>query len=886
MSWASIVNTKSKKNTPHLKVEYTVETDSCISTNDKDDIPRHREITPHPADDFIMANGQHREMTQNDATLDLAVKFIYSFNQEQIRARWTPRHQCLFYSQSEDKWYPARFGGYVNRGNKKIFTVKYGNEKTATVQRSSPHIQPIPVFHPILFKKGLICKVWSDAKRKWLNGTISEIYNDKGKEYLKVRYNREIFCIQRYDPTNIRLDDNSNHFELLPLSLQIMIKWVKSVELSIKNKRNKPNDLDWSVIENDLKYQCNKYENNRGELKEIYYDDRMDYNEYGQAKFLNQFNKMYFYNRPTIIHYILGIFHTFTRLAYKFTLGDDYIYKNKIIKDGIKIIKLLIIYEIINGDETYRVVTCPISDMALGVDSIFDFVCQIIREPVLIDLSQVIAMFCKDRTTLHKKAFLTITHFGNVLSGETILDVKDDDLNRTSLKWCHNDSCDNVVLHQLLFAGVYPFQFLRRRRKSIGCEITYKQPLFVKRDYDEDVECKINYNNINDDNTCIDNISTAKYIELLMEKYNVMDNTYKYKDDQEFRYQRLIILPLVLYSYLNQVKQEMFELLTNNCCLPNIVIKMVISFIYINYDLFYPKNIRNNIKVQAIDFLNHITHLNMEQENINNTFNERVNDKHFINYLLKDDQYLVEVIKCCCRVQGGDKLLYKLISTENVSISLDAFYYIIFSKIRNCAYHGGYEILIKMLKLASTKYGDQFDINFIWKDSDKYQLNQFQRHIKECMIMEEILNNMDLAKDIIPYILKEYNYNILFKIKCEHNYRYESEKMPFLDVLLFRFDNRYIKLINCLLIECKNKYKYSIDDICKSILNVMENIVNNYMEHWCDCGEEYIDWNGFIKTIENCLKIRCENDNDTTAMNDILDQLNKCLTDKIQHRNR
>ena len=60
MSWASIARNIDKSNarsTPQLLVQYNIPSASSLSNNEvTDHIPRHREKTPHPADDFIMTN--------------------------------------------------------------------------------------------------------------------------------------------------------------------------------------------------------------------------------------------------------------------------------------------------------------------------------------------------------------------------------------------------------------------------------------------------------------------------------------------------------------------------------------------------------------------------------------------------------------------------------------------------------------------------------------------------------------------------------------------------------------------------------------------------------------------------------------------------------------
>ena len=61
-SWASIVNNShntNKRNKPVLLIKYNdIKSNSNTNTPSNDRIPRDREITPHPADDYMMTNGE------------------------------------------------------------------------------------------------------------------------------------------------------------------------------------------------------------------------------------------------------------------------------------------------------------------------------------------------------------------------------------------------------------------------------------------------------------------------------------------------------------------------------------------------------------------------------------------------------------------------------------------------------------------------------------------------------------------------------------------------------------------------------------------------------------------------------------------------------------
>ena len=62
-SWASVINTNKNKSkySKQLIVKYNVtNNDNTIQASEsKDTIPRHKEFTPDPADDFIMTNNNH-----------------------------------------------------------------------------------------------------------------------------------------------------------------------------------------------------------------------------------------------------------------------------------------------------------------------------------------------------------------------------------------------------------------------------------------------------------------------------------------------------------------------------------------------------------------------------------------------------------------------------------------------------------------------------------------------------------------------------------------------------------------------------------------------------------------------------------------------------------
>eukprot|EP01083_Nonionella_stella_P005224 15144_1 len=834
-----------------------------------------------------------------------------SQNLEAIRAGWTMYCRCLFYLQSEDQWFPAVFDRPTDYNNLDLLTVAYtrsNREIPTTIQRSSPYIQPFPMVNPKYFQIGSLCEVCV-TDSTWHDGIVDAICSDnQPQEWLKGRYSTgksvNRFCIQRYSK-DIRLMDDIDHFASLPLSLQLFIKWVRSIEESWKSQGRKIPimQLDWNIIEQDLKSQCETYQDNTHELKEIYYDFRLDCSEYIPYHPVydasNRENKKYFYDRPTIIHYIL-------RNRYDEYYGP---YK-QVFPVGCHIIKLLLRHGIITGEELFSGGSFPLS--------ILDTICQCLQwwdegnvDP-WIDLVNVI---CTERAVLDQRAIINVIHERSLpLTIQNIFDVEDGNSCKGPLL-CSVPLCNkNGVLHKLLFRGIYPFQFTRKyhvNAESVKTKEIVKQPT---------VDGPGMYPNINDIKDEINDMTLPQYIHCLLDQFDAPNAQ---RNDIYFRTQCCILSPLVLHPFVCDVKREMFELLSHHTSLDPLYIQIIMSFIYINYDLFYPPNMRNTIDIEVIDFLNNISHLNMDVEKVNDVFEKRINDETFINYLFEEDRYTTEVVQSFCKsswrnaYDGGGEILYKMITTGSVDVSLDVLYYVMISLLyipKDC------NSFLKFLQYTVSKFGNQFVIHHAWEESAKYKLfnvdNDYSDETHKYCIMSQLIFVLDQDYDetatvyhIIKYILKECNYDSSYDLKVKLNY-YKSEKMTLLSYLLLSFNNERADVLRCLLIECKDKYVYSVSDICDCVLNVMSKHVHGqspYLEHkdsvwtewkkhiqnktnrsidWCERYGDSIDFQLFVNTIESCLNIRWKNEKDTSTMSHTLQLLNQWLEDEIKIRDQ
>ena len=73
MSWASIAKTKTKpktKTTSKILVQYNYQPYVTVINEQTDNIPRHKEKTPDPADDFTMTNGQNSTSNYNNNNIN------------------------------------------------------------------------------------------------------------------------------------------------------------------------------------------------------------------------------------------------------------------------------------------------------------------------------------------------------------------------------------------------------------------------------------------------------------------------------------------------------------------------------------------------------------------------------------------------------------------------------------------------------------------------------------------------------------------------------------------------------------------------------------------------------------------------------------------------
>eukprot|EP01084_Bolivina_argentea_P060903 111269_1 len=825
--------------------------------------------------------------------------------------------RCLFYSEKEDKYYPATVEHYYSdidgdsNTNRKIIYDDSKN-KSEIVNKSSTHIQPFPINHPIYIEPQSVVAV--NNKDHWYTGLVKDIIIDKdNKEWIRgiYRQNRKIksFAIQRYCNRIVLLDDiNHMHFDRLSYSLQSFIKWVRSVQKSIYSNKNVIVELNWDKIETNLKIQCDKYENSMQELKHLYYDSELvdNYNRDEEVR-------GYFYGCPTIIHYIL-----------KNRKIDTYI-EDRLKTDGAHIIKLLVKYKIIDGSEEFGADYDGCYSSGYGETSIFY---ELVDDESMVD---VVTLICQQQN----KAIITITH------GTAIFQ-------HIFHNWYREGKLNKNVLDKLIFRGVYPFEF----RLDYG----WNAPTYAPT---SDVSQKL-----------------KQYITQFINEHGVLDikkidvyqscvrsaNRKGIKSTNE----TCIMVPLVLHPFICQAKKEMFDLLSKYSYFPDIVIEIINSYIYVNYDLFYPKTIHNKLKVKTINLFNNITH--MKKQYIKYFLNEMGHDQKLMNYIFDNDKYTEQYLKYFWKfvlyrpyediLFDNDKytqlylrgfwqsvlyqntdchLLYEIIVMNNITINQERMYDI----LKGVADSGDCKTLIEFLGLAKIKYEDKLDhdkklMNYIF-DNDKYTqlylrgfwqsvlyqntdchllyeiivmnnitINQERMHdilkevadLGDCKTLLDFLGlvkikygykfdvnfiftpwcynvkgEIDLMGDLMTstdyrneetvsatmlYILREFDYNYTqqYSIRLGDNWEYED--LTLLEYMLICFTNSYAEIINCLLIECENKYSYSINDIQEIVLRVLHMITSS---------------KPLMETIGNCLEIRCKTKKDMTLMNNILETL-------------
>ena len=95
------------------------------------------------------------------------------------------------------------------------------------------------------------------------------------------------------------------HKSTLPISIQRIIEWTAKIYGD-----NFVDDIDFNEIEKDLKYQHDKYKDDKKTLKQLYFDYAEDPYDYGYDFRPKQddnykMNQMYF-DRRTMIHYLVS----------------------------------------------------------------------------------------------------------------------------------------------------------------------------------------------------------------------------------------------------------------------------------------------------------------------------------------------------------------------------------------------------------------------------------------------------------------------------------------------------------------------------------------------------------------------------------------------------
>ena len=108
------------------------------------------------------------------------------------RETWKIGSYCKVYSRSKKRWFIGKIDAIKGHKTREWLHVRYGEQNlfnhSKKIQRNCPDIEAIRNDHPVFIKKGSKCKIYSNANKEWLNGTVIEIFDDSEGEWLRVKY--------------------------------------------------------------------------------------------------------------------------------------------------------------------------------------------------------------------------------------------------------------------------------------------------------------------------------------------------------------------------------------------------------------------------------------------------------------------------------------------------------------------------------------------------------------------------------------------------------------------------------------------------------------------------------------------------------------------------
>eukprot|EP01084_Bolivina_argentea_P060035 109673_1 len=378
------------------------------------------------------------------------------------------------------------------------------------------------------------------------------------------------------------------------------------------------------------------------------------------------------------------------------------------------------------------------------------------------------------------------------------------------------------------------------------------------------------------------------YVEDLIKNEKVFENTLNSINIAHAMTQMAVLSPLVLLPYVSDARKTMNNLLLEciikynyikNTTLSKEISNSISSFLFINYNYFYGKEIQNNLNVKAIVFLSYMSQFVMDDFFVKQ-FEIKYCDKQFVEYLINNYLYSLSYLIAVSsnymstkarKIELNVQVIRTLIETYNNNgdskFPLDGcgIYFILKSMMDCIAFDARYPNFLKMIKVAKDVYGKEFDVMHFHlhvihdNDNDKISKN-WGRNRKElpgtsipCIVDERYWVEEPAKMEIIAFILSEFRHDYDIHNPC---------------LLYFSLKRRYLPLFEYLI----KHYDYSIDKICDTLIEADNAWKNN------DCGFSELTHVHVLNKIKRCCVLKY-NERDMKLLDETINKIKISLTD-------
>eukprot|EP01084_Bolivina_argentea_P285733 490051_1 len=596
-----------------------------------------------------------------------------------------------------------------------------------------------------------------------------------------------------------------HHIQSLPFSIRCIIKFAQQ-----RIGFNKTIKLDYDKIDKDLKYQYRKYNGNKDKLKKLYFHYNATYKPKPNEHY-DPFNLMYFgkcldkltnhtlyqeMKNYSVVHYLA------TEIVFGRIVPNDPVLilmklfiKNKIVDcadtihysiwDGVKFsIYDILIYKALQHKERNDV----IQNINHFVDLIMCCVEQKnMKEQVAYAIVEVIRYVDQYESKLHQR-LLSVGAAWNQFTYGPDENIK------------YNDT---QIIEKLLFRGMVPFQFTDNIHKHSTInryerQVTVFNPLQLNAK------------------------QTKEYLDGLFNECVININVLK-TTDRFPKNQMALVAPLLILPHLNKAKKWMKQILINcmNTGFSIEIANIICDYLYVNYNMFYSKEIQNNVNVRTMLFFDHILHFEMDKQFVNNFYEIYNVDKGLLHYMVNNYLYTLTTPYKELKLINFDVTI-ALIQTYNhqtACLEDDKFplksygiYHLLSMLLHNPLFNEFYESFISLLKYIKKDYKGLFDINYSFFENQKndmsWDMMAVTYHEPTTLMTillkkSQSLSSKQLAEmTVMKFILNE------FKNECDVT-------NPCLVTSCFQYQN--LELFKYLIIN----YNYPLEKICDILTKSM-----------------------------------------------------------------